>query len=38
MGKRELLIIVIFGAVAFLAYQPPAPATPDGRGFTVTRV
>jgi len=38
MGKRELLIIVIFGAVAFLAYQLTAPATPDGRGFSFSRL
>jgi hypothetical protein len=38
MGKRELLIIVIFGAVAFLAYQLTAPASPEGRGFSFSRL
>jgi hypothetical protein len=35
MGKRELLIVVIFAAVAAVAYQLTAPATPEGRGFSI---
>jgi hypothetical protein len=37
MGKRELLIVLIFAAVAVVAYQFTAPATPEGRGFSVSR-
>src|SRR5262245_12974135 len=38
MGKRELLIAVIFGAVGFVVYQlTAAPPKPGERGFSLTQ-
>jgi len=39
MGKRELLIAVIFGAVGLVAYQlTAAPPKPGERGFSLTQL
>jgi len=38
MGKRELLIIVIFVAVGAVAYQLTAPPAKEGQGFSLSRV
>ena len=37
MGKRELLIVVIFVAVGVLAYQLTAPASPEGKGLSFSK-
>src|SRR5262245_10300044 len=37
MGKRELLIIIIFAAVIGLAYQLTAPPAKEGEGFSLSR-
>jgi hypothetical protein len=38
MGKRELLIVVIFVCVGSVAYYLTAPATPDGKGLSISRI
>lgn len=38
MGKRELLIIVIFAAIAVVAYQLTAPASPEGGGLSLRKI
>lgn len=37
MGKRELLIIVIFAAVIGVAYELTAPPAKEGQGFSLSR-
>jgi hypothetical protein len=39
MGKRELLLVIVFAAVGFVLYQVTAPASPaDSNGFSVARL
>ena len=38
MGKRELLIIVIFAAVIAVAYQLTAPPSKEGQGFSFSKL
>jgi hypothetical protein len=38
MGKRELLLIVIFVAIGAVAYQLTAPPPKEGQGFSLSRL
>ena len=38
MGKRELLIIIVFVAIGTVAYQIAAPPATGDRGFSITKI
>ncbi len=38
MGKRELLLILVFAVVGVVIYQLTAPSRPEGRGFGLGRL
>src|SRR5262249_44352085 len=38
MGKRELLIIVAFVAIGFVAYELTAPPPKEGEGFSLSKI
>jgi Putative adhesin len=38
MGKRELLLVIVFAAVGFIVYQVTAPASSNESGFSISRL